>query len=100
MVQIVFIFYYTEPADLLKSTIVSIPKIKRYRFQVQKSIEVYHFLIRSVNYLTIFFHLNTVNSFNSMTCNLTTTLCTFIYKEVIGRFINYDSTVYRCVKCI
>ena len=64
-------FYHGHtPADLLKSTIVSIPKDNKKSLQVQIILEVYPFLIRSVNYLTILFYLNTVNSFNRLTCNL------------------------------
>ena len=95
-------FYHGHtPADLLKSTIVSIPKDNKKSLSGSDNyrLEVYPFLILSVNYLTILFYLNTVNSFNHLTCNLairrvfSTILCTLIYKEVIDQYINNVSTV-------
>ena len=92
-------FYHGHtPAVLLKSTIVSIPK------EVQIIIEVYPFLIRSVNYLTIIIIILLKYSKQLQSSDMqfgykgghSTALCTLIYKEVIDHYINNDSTVYSC----
>ena len=50
--------------------------------------------------MTILLYLNTINSFNRLTCNLAIRraiqqhVCTLIYKEVIEHDKNNDSTVY------
>ena len=58
------------PADLLKSAIVSIPKDNKKSISGSDNYRGISLLIRSVNYLTILFYLNTVNSLNRLTCNL------------------------------
>ena len=83
-------FYHGHtPADLLKSTIVSIPKDNKASLSGSdkyRSISIFNSLSKLFDHIILL----------KYSKQLSTTLCTLIYKEVIGHYINNDSTVYSC----
>ena len=98
-------FYHGHtPADLLKSTIVSIPKDNKKslsdNYRCVSLFNSFSKLFGHIILLKYSKHLQSSNMQFGYKESHSTQLCTLIYKEVIDHYINNDSTVYNCFRCI
>ena len=96
-------FYHGHtPADLLKSTIVSIPKDNKKLLSGSdnyKGISLFNSLSKPFDHIILPKYSKQIQSSDMQfdyKGDHSTTLCTLIYKEVIDHYINNDNTVYRC----
>ena len=96
-------FYHGHtPADLLKSTIVSIPKDNKKSLSSSdnyRGISLFNSLSKLFDHIILLKYNKQLQSSDMQFGykeNHSTTLCTLIYKKVIDHYINNDSTVYSC----
>ena len=94
-------FYHGHtPADLLKSTIVSIPKDNKKSLSSSdnyRGISLFNSLSKLFDHIILLKYSKHIQSSDMQFGykeSHSTTLCTLIYKEVIDHYINKDSTVY------
>ena len=101
------IFYHGHtPADLLKSTIVLIPKDNKASLSGSdnyRGISLFNLLSKLFDHIILLKYSKQLQS-SDMQFGYkeghSTTLCTLIYKEVIDHYINNDSIVYSCFRRI
>ena len=98
-----WMFYHGHtPSDLLKSTIVSIPKDNKKSLSGSdnyRGISLLNSLSKLFDHIILLKYSKQLQSSDMQfgyKGGHSTTLCTLIYKEAIDHYINNDSTVYSC----
>ena len=91
------------PTDLFKSSIISIPKdvkVSLSNIDNYRGIALFNCICKMYDNITLFLHGNYLNT-SDMQFDYkkghSTTMCTFIYKEIINQYINNGSDVYSCL---
>ena len=91
------------PSDLLKSSIISIPKdakVSLSNIDNYRGIALFNCICKLYDNITLFLHGNYLN-ISDMQFGYkkghSTTMCTLIYKEIINQYINNGRDVYSCL---
>ena len=88
------------PTDLLKSSIISIPKdvqVSLSNIDNYRGIAFFNCICKLYDNITLFLHGNYLNTSDMQFGYKSTTMRTLIYKEIINQCINNGSDVYSCL---